>query len=57
MENKTIRISMTISEFQHKQAKEISRDVFGRTNVSQLFCFLLEKYRKEELAKGKNLNV
>lgn len=57
MDNKTIRISMTISEFQHKQAKEISKDIFGRTNVSQLFCFLLEKYRKEELAKGKNLNV
>lgn len=37
-----------LKELHYNQAMKISRDLFGEENLSAVFRFLLQKYKREE---------
>lgn len=46
MKNK-VTLNLTVSEDHKQDARDISKSLFGKPNISTLFGFLIEKYKRE----------
>lgn len=44
----TKKVTITLSPEQQEKAREMSRDLFGRENISGLIGFLIERWGKEK---------
>lgn len=44
---RTKKVTITISPEQQEKAREMSKDLFGRENISGLIGFLIERWEKE----------
>jgi hypothetical protein len=47
-EVKTKKVTVTMTASQQEQAREISKDLIGKENVSGLFVYWINKYNKEK---------
>ena len=45
--SKTKKVTITLSPEQQEKAREMSKDLFGRENISGLIGFLIERWEKE----------
>ncbi len=44
----TKKVTITLSPEQQDKAREMSRDLFGKENISGLIGFLIERWEKEK---------
>jgi hypothetical protein len=44
----TKKVTITLSPEQQEKAREMSKDLFGRENISGLIGFLIERWEKEK---------
>lgn len=44
----TKKVTITLSPEQQEKAREMSKDLFGRENISGLIGFLIERWGKEK---------
>ena len=46
--SKTKKVTISLTEDQQNKAKEISKEVLGKSNISGLFSFWINKYAREQ---------
>lgn len=46
--NKTKKVTITLSPEQQEKARQMSKDLFGRENISGLIGFLIERWEKRK---------
>jgi len=52
-EIKTKKMTVTITKAQQEQARKISKEILGKSNISGLFAYWIDQYGKVELASKK----